>query len=206
MNSIPRRVALILGAILLVGVLIAATAAAQSNRKSFKILRPVAAPQGCLKNARGDVDIRSLGPVEILTVGVKGMPPNRTFNLFVTQLPQEPYGIAWYQGAIRTNGNGNGERNFVGRFNVETFAVAPDKGSAPVIDDDGPFPDASKNPQFDPIHTYHLTLWFESPGAAEESGCPGTVFPFDGDHRAGIKALSTRNFPDAKGPLRSIKP
>ena len=134
------------------------------------------------------------------------MPPSTTFDLFVTQLPQEPYGIAWYQGDIRTNSNGNGTGYFVGRFNAETFAFAPDSGSAPVVHDGGPFPDASTNPTFAPIHTFHLTLWFDSPRAAEEAGCPDTVTQFNGKHRAGIKALSTRNFPADSGPLRSIEP
>ncbi len=141
-----------------------------------------------------------------MTVGIQGMPPNKTFNLFVTQLPREPYGIAWYQGDIRTNEDGNGVGYFVGRFNAETFAFAPASGSAPVIHDDGRFQDASTNPKFAPIHTFHLTLWFDSPRAAEESGCPGDVTQFNGEHRAGIKALSTRNFPADSGPLRSIEP
>ncbi len=207
MNSITRRVLLILGAALILGVVIAGTAAAQSGGRSFRMLRPEDAPQDCLEDAIGDVAIRSFGPVEIMTVGIQGMPPNKTFNLFVTQLPREPYGIAWYQGDIRTNEDGNGVGYFVGRFNAETFAVAPDPGgSAPEIHKEGPFPDASENPQFDPIHTFHLTLWFDSPRAAIQSGCPGDVTQFNGKHRAGIKALSTFNFPNDSGPLRSIEP
>ena len=170
-----RRIALILGAILILVVLLVGTAAAQSQGRSFRILRPVAAPARMPrggKRAIGDVAIRSFGPVEVMTVGIQGMPPSTTFDLFVTQLPQEPYGIAWYQGDIRTNSNGNGYGYFVGRFNAETFAFAPDSGSAPVVHDGGPFPDASTNPTFAPIHTFHLTLWFDSPKAAEEAGCP----------------------------------
>ena len=206
MNSIPRRMPLILGAILVLGVLLAGTVAAQSKNSSFRMVRPMAAPQGCLEDARGEVAIRSLGPVEILTVGVKGLPPKSTFDLFVTQLPNDPFGIAWYLGDIETNAHGTGKGRFVGRFSEETFAIAPGSGSAPTVHENGPFPDAETNPPFDPIHTYHLGLWFDSPEAATAAGCLGTVTPFNGEHRAGIKALSTRNFPDAEGPLRSIEP
>lgn len=204
MKSRSRRIALILGAALILGVFLAGAAMARPT--SFKILRPVGGPEGCLENARGEVAIRSLGPVEVMTVGVKGLPPRTTFDLFVLQLPREPFGIAWYQGDIRTDAEGRGEGRFIGRFSEETFAIAPDVGSAPVVHDDGPFPDASSNPEFAPIHMHHLGLWFNSRRAAEEAGCPDTITPFNGKHRAGIKALSTRQFPDDQGPLRSITP
>jgi hypothetical protein len=55
------------------------------------------------------------------------------------------------------------------------------------------------------VHQFHLVLWFGSPDAAKAAGCPDNVTPFNGDHTAGIQALSTRNFPDLKGPLRKIK-
>jgi len=84
----------------------------------------------------------------------------------------------------------------------ETFTRAPDIGPAPVTHRDGPNRDASNNKAFAPIHTYHLGLFFDSPGAARRSDCPDDVTPFNGEHRAGIKALSTRNFPDKRGPLR----
>jgi len=72
---------------------------------------------------------------------------------------------------------------------------------APQVDNQ----DAEKNPQFDPVHTFHLGLWFGSPEEAEDAGCPDTVTEFDGDHEAGIQAFSTRNFPNLKGPLGNIK-
>jgi hypothetical protein len=133
----------------------------------------------------------------------KGLPPNTKFDLFVLQLPKEPYGIAWYEGDVETNAKGRGEERYIGRFNAETFAMAPESGSAPVVHGGA---DASANLTFKPIHTYHLGLFFDSPGAARQGGCPGTITPFNGEHRAGIKALSTRNFPDDKGPLRRIAP
>jgi hypothetical protein len=201
-----KRALLVLGAIFALAIVIAGTAAAQAKGSNFRIVRPVAAPEGCLEGARGGVEIRSLGPAEVMTVSVKGLPPNTKFNLFIMQLPKEPIGIALYEGDIETNARGHGKGRFIGRFSEETFAIAPDSGPAPVIHGDGSYPDASTNPAFAPVHTYHLGLFFDSPEAARRAGCPDTVTPFNGEHRAGIKALSTRNFPDDRGPLREVSP
>ncbi len=88
-----------------------------------------------------------------------------------------------------------------GIFSEELFVFAPGSVKAPQVDKF----DAKKNPTFKPVHTYHLGLWFGSKQEAEAAGCPGTVTQFDGDHKAGIQAFSTRNFPDLKGPLRQIQ-
>ena len=66
-----------------------------------------------------------------------------------------------------------------------------------------PFPDATQNPQFRPVHTYHLGVWFNSPEDAKKNGntCPATVTPFNGDHTAGPQVLSTQNAPPTAGPL-----
>jgi len=159
----------------------------------------------CLPDASADVKITPTGPVDIMDVSVQGMPPNATFNLFVVQVPKAPFGISWYQGDIETDKHGRGHQQFVGLFSIETFAVAPGAAPAPVVFD-GPFPDASLNPPFNPIQMYHLGLWFDSPADAQSAGCPATVTPFNGEHNAGIQVLNTSNFPDDHGPLRSVDP
>jgi hypothetical protein len=137
-------------------------------------------------------------------VEVSGLPANAGFDLFVIQLPNAPFGLSWYQGDIETNSTGTGVGDFIGRFSLETFIVAPGSGPAPVVHTAPPFPDASTNPATAPVHTYHLGLWFDSATAAEAAGCPNTVTPFNGDHTAGIQALSTRGFGNTNGPLRKI--
>jgi hypothetical protein len=204
-----RGALLVLGMILAMGIILAGTAVAQSQGGSFRIVRPEAPPSGCLEGARGDVTIQSFGPAEVMVVGVENLAPNTKFDLFLLQLPGrggKDFGIASYEGDIETNAQGDGKGVFIGRFNRETFTIAPDVGPAPVVHRDGPNPDASTNPKFGPIHTYHLGLFFDSPEAAERAGCPDDVTPFNGEHRAGIKALSTRNFPDKRGPLREVAP
>ncbi|SRR5712692_1152445 len=161
----------------------------------------------CLPNATATVTITPAGPVEIMDVNVSGLPANSEFDFFVLQVPRAPFGVAWYQGDIETDDNGQGSGEFIGRFNIETFAVAqpPGNAPAPVVHDQPPFPDASSNPPFEPIHMYHLGLWFGSPDDAGAAGCPTTVTRFNGDHTAGIQLLNTGNFPDDQGPLRQVQ-
>ena len=157
----------------------------------------------CLPSARGTVTIKPHGPVEVMEVSVQGLPPNADFDLFVIQVPKAPFGVSWYQGDIVTDKNGKGHERFIGRFSIETFAVAPGSAPAPVVSN-GPFPDASLNPPFNPIQMYHLGLWFDSPQAAQTAGCPATITPFNGEHNAGIQVLNTSNFADNQGPLREV--
>jgi hypothetical protein len=175
----------------------------------FNMIRSAAALNGnCLQGVHGEVTIVSRGPVEVMTVDVEGLPPRTDFDFFVIQIPNAPFGLAWYQGDIETNALGEGHGRFVGRFNIETFIVAQPPGgqAAPVVHNQPPFPDASMNPATEPIHTYHLGLWFNSPQDAQAAGCPDTVTRFNGEHNAGIQVLSTRQFGALNGPLRRLRP
>jgi len=125
----------------------------------------------CLPNASATVRISSMGPVELMDVSVQGLPPKTEFDLFVIQVPKAPFGVSWYQGDIETDKNGRGHQMFIGRFSIETFAVAPGSAPAPVVFN-GPCPDASLNPPFNPIQMYDLGLWFGSPEAAQACGKP----------------------------------
>jgi hypothetical protein len=161
----------------------------------------------CLPTASGRVTVKALGPVETLRVEVFKLKPNTDYDLFVIQVPNPPFGLSWYQGDINTDATGNGVGNFVGRFSVETFIVAPGQTFVP---QPVHHPDAiagSKNPAIpQPIHTYHLGLWFNSPKDAEAIGCPPAITPFNGDHTAGIQVLNTGGFADDNGPLRAFRP
>ena len=186
-------------------VLTLAIAARAAENFIFTMERSSAAvTAGCLPNASGRVTINSLGPVESLHVEVFGLRPDTDFDLFVIQLPDKPFGLSWYQGDILTNSSGTGVGDFVGRFSIETFIVAPGVGPAPDEFTALPFPDATSNPATNPIQTYHLGLWFNKPADAAAAGCPNTVTPFNGTHNAGIQALSTRNFPSLAGPLSQV--
>jgi hypothetical protein len=176
------------------------------KRAKFELVRSSkAAGANCLADASAEVRIRSEGPVEVMDVSVRGLPPKTNFDVFVIQVPNAPFGMAWYQGDLETNHHGRGHQTFVGRFNEETFIVAPGSAPAPQVHNNA-FPDAQTNPPVGPVHTFHLGIWFNSPADAVKAGCPGDVTPFNGEHNAGIQVLSSRNFLDAQGPLRNVKP
>jgi hypothetical protein len=154
-------------------------------------------------HALGSVTITAIGPVEVMDVTVVGLPPNTDFDFFVIQVPNAPFGLAWYQGDIETNSNGAGTVQFVGRFSIETFIVAPGIAPAPVVFG-GPFPSVAQNPQTGPVQLYHLGVWFNNPADAVKAGGPGAITPFNGEHNAGVQVLNTSNFP-FNGPLSAIQ-
>ena len=195
-----------LGIIAVLSLLIVALAAAAAfavDTTSFKMVRSqTAVTNDCLEGARAHVDVTTTPTdQQIVDVTVNHAPKNTEFELFITQQPNSPFGVSWYQADFTTNHQGQGEVRARGIFSEELFAFAPGVVKAPQVDNQ----DAEKNPAFDPVHTFHLGLWFGSPEEAEHAGCPATVTAFDGDHEAGIQAFSTRNFPDLKGPLGNIQ-
>jgi hypothetical protein len=180
--------------------------AAKAAGIHFSLVRSTAVVgANCLRGARVSATVTPHGQVEVLNLTARGLPRNREFDLFVIQSPDAPFGDSWYQGDLDSDRSGNGSGRYVGRFSSETFIVAPGSTAAPVVHRKKPFPDANTNPTSAPVHTFHLGLWFGSPKAAAAAGCPTTVTPFNGDHTAGIQALSTRNFPALRGPLRQLK-
>jgi hypothetical protein len=164
------------------------------------------AARNCLPTVQAQVQIGSSGTAEALVISATGLPPDTAFDFFVIQIPDTPFGLAWYQGELESDSKGTALQHFNGRFNIETFIVAPGIAAAPLVFNNPPFPDAAKNPASGPVHTYHLGLWFNSPTDAQNAGCPNTVTPFNGQHNAGIQVLNTSNFPDTQGPLLSLQP
>jgi hypothetical protein len=204
----PLRIARIIGAFAVGTMLTWADSSSVVARKAAEIefdMVPSAAVASCLPDAAGHVRVRSEGAVERMIVEVSGLPGNTDFDFFVIQVPTAPFGLSWYQGDIETNRGGRGRQDFLGRFNIETFIVAPGTDAAPVVHET-PIRDASSNPPTAPVHTYHLGLWFNSPVDAQAAGCPGNPTPFNGDHTAGIQVLNTSNFPKLAGPLRQLLP
>ena len=169
----------------------------------FPLVRPAVLGATCAPEARGKVKVTTLGEVEVMDVKIEGLPKNTEFDVFVIQVPNLPFGLSWYQGDMQTNKKGKAYGRFVGRFNKETFIVAPDIAPAPQTHSTG-IVDALENPATAPVHTYHIGIWFNSPADAVKAGCPGLVTPFNGDHNAGIQVLNTSTFADETGPLLDL--
>ena len=172
----------------------------KSERISFDMVVSQGA-KTCLPDAEGEVTIKSDGEAEDMTVVVSGLPPKTGFDFFVIQSPITPFGLSWYQGDIETNGHGFGVQHFRGRFNIETFIVAPGPAPAPKVFADN----ATTNPPTPPVQIYHLGLWFNSPDDAKAAGCSNAVTPFNGEHHAGIQVLNTSNFLPNNGPLFNLR-
>jgi hypothetical protein len=171
---------------------------------SFEMV-PSAGAKTCLPKAIAHVVDATLGPVEELTVVASGLPPNTDFDFFSIQVPNAPFGLAWYNGDIETDSRGVGVGHFVARYSVETFIVSPGAVPAPQVFKKQPFPDAAQGVQVGPVQLYHLGLWFNAPADAAKAGCPNTETPFNGEHNAGIQVLNTGSFPDLRGPLINLK-
>jgi hypothetical protein len=165
--------------------------ASASNSFSFSMV-PSPGIKACLPKANGNVTITPGSLNDQMKVSVSGLVPNTGYDLFVTQLPNKPFGIAWYQSDLETDANGNGSVTVRGIFDVETFSVS-----------------TGGTTQFAPTHQYHLGLWFNDPQVPFNKGCePGQtkpiVTPFNGEQHAGIQVLNTANFADNAGPLSKV--
>ncbi len=164
---------------------------------TFKMV-PTGSTEACIPGAAGRVTItHSLELVENMHVEVTGLPKNTDFDFFVIQVPNAPFGLSWYMGDMLTDSNGEAVGDFVGRFQIGTFIVAPGVAPAPKVLSD----DATSNPETAPVQLYHLGLWFDSPTDAQKAGCESTVTPFNSTHNAGVQILNTSSFSNAKGPL-----
>lgn len=150
----------------------------------------------CLPRASGSATITTGSLNDKMTVNVSGLPANTGFDLFIIELPNKPFGVAWYQSDLQTNYAGTGSASVRGIFNVETFSVSLGDNQNPPV-------------AFVPTHQYHVGLWFNDPKVPFNLGCePGQpnpiITPFNGVQHAGIQVLNTAEFPDNAGPLSHV--
>ena len=140
MQAVRRRwqplVLAALATVLVIGLVGAMSARGNGDDQEirFPMVRSTAAVNaGCLANASAKVKVENEGAVEELTLKARGLPPYTNFDFFVIQVPNTPFGLSWYQGDFETDRHGKGEQTFVGRFNIETFIVAPGTAPAPIV-------------------------------------------------------------------------
>ena len=166
-----------------------------SSSFTFKL---IASPgiSSCLPNAHGSATITKGSLNDTMVVSVSGLPANTGFDLFIIELPNKPFGVAWYQSDVQTNSSGAGSATVRGIFSVETFSVSLGDNQQPPV-------------AFAPTHQYHVGLWFNDPKVPFNLGCePGQpspiITPFNGEQHAGIQVLNTAEFPNNAGPLSHV--
>ena len=182
------------GTSLLLGAILTVVGAQEAS--AGPLLRAKDLPAGCATRASASIAIAPKAPrayAEQLKVSVRGLAANTRLHLFMTQVPNAPYGISVYLGDVLTEATGAATREFWSRFNAATFLVAEGSMQAPQPHGAA---DAASNPAFKPVHTYHVGLWFASDADARKNGasCTSpTSTPFGPTHNAGRQLFSSRN-------------
>jgi hypothetical protein len=190
-----------------VAALVSVQAQAQQTHIGFDMTVSTGASK-CLPNAYAKVTIRSFNLFENLEVLAKNLPANTDFDLFVIQVPNAPFGGAFYLGDVFTDSTGTGITDVVGRFNIGTFIISNGVAATNTYanpDPPGVVPEATTGFKTNPVQLYHLGLWFDSAADAATAGCPNTVTPFNSTHDGGIQVLNTATYPDTAGPLFKLK-
>jgi hypothetical protein len=209
-GKVLRKVAPGIAALSVASVGVVGLVATQSDasvKTQFDMVRSTAAEKaGCLPYAKAHVRVEQRDENERMIVAVSGLPADTDFDLFITQLPDAPFGVSWYQSDLHTGHDGEGRVTVQGRFNKETFSLSqagPANGSDPTQNLTGP---AVKDTDavFRPTSQFHVGLWFNSSQDAAKAGCNPAVTPFNGEQHAGTQILSTKNFPANHGPLEQI--
>ena len=168
------------------------TSNASPNSSFTFSMVPSSGITACLPKAHGSVTITPGSLNDTMKVSVTGLAPSTGYDLFVIQVPNKPFGVAWYQSDLNTDATGAGSATVRGIFNKETFSVS-----------------TGGTVTFSPTHQFHLGLWFNDPNVPFKKGCePGLtspiITPFNGAQHAGIQVLNTSNFPDNAGPLSHV--
>ena len=126
---------------------------------------------------------------DMMTLKAEGLPKNTGFDIFLVQnSPFDPgfagnFGFGWYQSDLQSDDEGEATVKMKGIFDKETFIENP------------------ADP-FNPIHTFNVGFWFNSPTEQAQvcgSATPNKT-PFNGEQNAGLLAMITRG-----GPLQLVQ-
>lgn len=124
-----------------------------------------------------------------MSLKAEGLPKNTGFDIFLVEHSAfDPgfagaFGFGWYQSDLQSNGEGVASVKMQGIFDKETFIENP------------------ADP-FNPIHTFNVGFWFNSP--TDQAKVCGSVTPaktpFNGEQNAGLLAMMTSG-----GPLQLVQ-
>jgi hypothetical protein len=148
--------------------------------------KPFACP--AIQNAQASIHITNRfvtgAQNDLMVLTASGLPPNTGFDMFLVEhSPLDPgtfpgFGFGWYQSDLQSNSNGQAAVTVRGIFDQETFIENPAE-------------------PFNPIHTFNVGFWFNSPDE-EAKVCPSATpakTPFNGEQNAGLLAMITQGEP-----------
>jgi hypothetical protein len=178
------------GAIVTIGLatlLLPGVARPQEEKKfSFNLVPASAAIEACLPNASAEVTVslkEAITGTDTLELNASGLPPNTTFVVFLTELPEPPFGAVQYIGDYTTNAQG------IGHVRINTIVEEAFSSQLVDTDCDPTTPDVRVRKELN-----HVVNWFADPEADDFCFGPGQPpTPFDGDGEAGNAVLSSRN-------------
>ena len=134
---------------------------------------PIAA---CLPDAAARVTVfpkEEIRGVDTLDLHAKGLRPNTTFAVFLTEMPVPPFGAVQYIGDFTTNAAGRGHVR-VDAIIDEAFAFNNITGVRTELN--------------------HVVFWFADPNDDEQCVPGSAPGHFDGDNSSGVAAMSSKNF------------
>lgn len=157
----------------------AVQAAADEKVIQFSLVAASDAIGVCFPNAKAKVTVLLTEEEEgtdTFILNAKGLRPNATFAVFLTELPAPPFGAVQYIADFTTNPGGKGSVE-VSTIIEEAFVSQPINGQRVRTD------------------LNHVVFWFAD--AADADACfapaPAGITAFDGDGVAGPAAMSSRN-------------
>jgi hypothetical protein len=180
-SSSVKRYRLLLPIVLIAGLIIIVTAHAQSSVPyRFELVPTSDTIAACLPRVAASVTVlpkEDSRGVDTLDVKAEGLPATTAFAVFLTELPQGPFGAAEYIGDFTTNAAGRGSLR-VDTVIEEAFSTTTVEGTR-----------VRKE-------LNHIVIWFAEPSADDFCFAPGTgpTTPFDGDGQAGGTVLSSKQF------------
>jgi hypothetical protein len=157
------------------------TAQAQETKPyKFNLVPPSATIASCMPDASVMVTVfpkEEVQGVDTLDIKAQGLLPNTAFTVFLTELPDLPFGAAEYIGEFTTNPAGRGF--------LRVDATIEEAFASTIVN--GTRVRAELN---------HIVLWFADPAADDVCFAPATgpITPFDGDGQAGATAATSKNF------------
>lgn len=148
---------------------------------AFSLAPASTAIAACLPHLQARATVVPGPQNDTLSLRAAGLPAFAALDLYITELPHAPFGLAWPLSMLQADAQG------IASVQVQT-TVLQASGLAGT-----------------PRTAAHLAIFFDDPNDADPcfGGAGAPVTAFNAAHHAGPAVLATTGFPDAAGPLRA---